>query len=229
MIFGLLRPIDLIRNMRYPIVRRIMKNGFLVVVFNVLIELLVWLNIDEILKKIAVRFLPEADRRDAEKIRRRCNYVIDTFIISKWTFVLLAFFIGWTSNYVFWITWYLLIINVFGYFYHHAWIISGNLLVDNIRQQRRFLNLLLAIGFYLFCYANLYLHFYPCQIDWPNDGADELNALYLSVANAFTLTYGDFAAKTQTARVLFMSQLIITFIMLAIVLAKTIPDYTERE
>lgn len=205
-----------------------MKNGYLVVAVNCLIEGLVWLNFDELLKKIAVRLPPSVVDAGEVALRKRCNPVIDSFIVAKWLFIVLAFLNGWSNDAVFWITWYLLATNVFGYFYHHAWVNSSRQDNDDERQQRRFMNLLLAIGFYLMCYANLYLNFYPCDIGWPEGFENKTDAIYLSIANAFTLTYGDFSALTQTARVLFMSELITTFIMLAIVLASSIPDYSER-
>lgn len=206
-----------------------MKNGFLIIGFSWIIEKLVWVNVDELLKKAVVRFGPNVADADEDTLKIRRNAVIDCFILAKWVFILLAFLNGWTTDLVFWLTWYLLATNVFGYFYHHAWGSPYKRQYDILSQRRRFVNFLLAIVFYILCYAHLYMNFYACDIGWPEDIANKTDAIYLSVANAFTLTYGDFKALTQTARVVFMSELITTFIMLTIVLANSIPDGSEGE
>ena len=206
-----------------------MKNGFLIIGFSWIIEKLVWLNADEVLKKVGVYFPPSVAKADEATLKIRRNSIIDCFILSKWLFMLLAFLNGWSNDLVFWLTWYLLATNVFGYFYHHAWGSPQKRQYDTLSQRRRFVNFLLAIGFYIMCYAHLYMNFYACEIGWPEEEANKTDAIYLSVANAFTLTYGDFKALTQTARVVFMSELITTFIMLTIVLSNSIPNQAEDD
>lgn len=204
-----------------------MKNGFLIIGFSWFIEKLVWLNADELLKKLGIYFISSAARENDDTLKTCRNAIIDCFILAKWTFILLAFLNSWSNDLVFWVTWYLLATNVFGYFYHHAWGSPHKRQYDTLSQRRRFVNFLLAIGFYIMCYAHLYMNFYALDIGWTEDGVNKTDAIYLSVANAFTLTYGDFRALTQTARVVFMSELITTFIMLTIVLANSVPDGSE--
>lgn len=206
-----------------------MKNGFLIVWFTWLIDKMVWLNLDELLKKAGLYLPSNVVGQDDETLKTRRNAVIDCWIVAKWAFILLAFLNSWTGSFVFWLTWYLLAINTFGYFYHHAWGNGFERATDLVSQRRRFVNFLLAIGFYIICYAHLYMNYYACDIGWPEGSANKTDAIYLSVANAFTLTYGDFKALSQTARVVFMSELITTFIMLTIVLANSIPNQSEDD
>ena len=91
------------------------------------------------------------------------------------------------------------------------------------------MNLILAIVFYILCYAYLYQAYFADNIQWPDGQIDTTNAIYLSLANAFTLTYGGFAPKAQSVRVLFMSELINTFIFFTIVVSNSIPSLAKKE
>jgi hypothetical protein len=67
------------------------------------------------------------------------------------------------------------------------------------------------------------------MITWPNNLVDSTNAIYLSIANAFTLTYGGFSPLTQEIRVVFMSQLINTFLFFTIIISNSIPNHAGKE
>jgi len=79
------------------------------------------------------------------------------------------------------------------------------------------------------CYAYLYQFQYAQQIGWPENVIDIMNALYLSISTAFTLTYGGFTPLTQTARVLFATELINTFFFFTIIIVNSVPSNQNSE
>lgn len=157
------------------------------------------------------------------------NIAIDCFLVAKWLVVIVAIWCGWTGLWAELLVWYLIASNLFTYFYHHVWG-NGFALSDDVdSQRRRYVNFLLSLAFYIACYAYLYQHQYMAEIAWPDDLVDTTNAIYLSIANAFTLTYGGFSPLSQTARVLFASELINTFFFFTIIIVNSIPSGRSEE
>ena len=202
-----------------------MKNGFIYPLIRGLVCVLWALNLVEYVKDLFAWMLSKIKRRELSvgetKIAK--NIAIDSFLVAKWLFVFIAIWSSWTGLWAALVIWYLIASNLFTYFYHHVWG-NGFALSDGTdSQRRRFINFLLALVFYIVCYAYLYQHQYSAVIAWPDDLVDTTNALYLSIANAFTLTYGGFSPLSQTARMLFASELINTFFFFAIIIVNSIP------
>ena len=67
------------------------------------------------------------------------------------------------------------------------------------------------------------------MISWPDSLVDSTNAIFLSVANTFTLTYGGFKPLTQDIRNVFMSELINTFLFFTVIITNSIPNHAGKE
>lgn len=208
-----------------------MKNGFIYPITNMLVMLLRQLNFVEYVKKVFSWVVSKYRRRalsEDETISVK-NFAIDCFMIAKWLFVILAIIFGFSAKWIELVIWYLIASNLFTYFYYHVWG-SGFALRDDVdSQRRRYVNFLLSLGFYIVCYTYLYQFRYALEIGWPGDVVDTVNAVYLSVANAFTLTYGGFLPLSQTARVLFATELINTFFFFTIIIVNSVPSVRNSE
>lgn len=202
-----------------------MRHEFIVTSFNIAVRVMYWLNAVEYVKLLSVYVWSNCMSRNLEPIEKRsaAGIGIDLYQIMKF-FILVSFMTCQAANiWAEYVAYYLISSNAFTYFYYHAWG-SDYTQEDNLDgQRRRLLNFLLAIIFYIFCYAYLYHWHFSGQIKWPDDQVNLLNAIYLSVANSFTLTYGGFEPMSQTARILFMTQLINTFLFFTILVSNSVP------
>lgn len=203
-----------------------MKNGFIYPIINFFIKILLRLSLVEYIKSCFVWIETKFRRRtlSTKEVITTKNIAIDCFITVTWLFVICLIAVGCISYLAELAVWYLIASNLFTYFYYHVWG-SGFALRDDIdSQRRRYVNFMLSLGFYIVCYAYLYQFRYATHINWPNDLIDITNSLYLSIANAFTLTYGGFLPLSQTARVLFASELINTFFFFTIIIVNSVPS-----
>ena len=213
---------------------KIIRNGFLYPFFDSLIKALCFCNIVELFKYIArfsVRVEHQRSGNDITKedIISASNVAIDVYQFLKFGIL----FVFWICEYSFLTTevivYYLLMSNLFTYFYYHVWGSKYGQRNDRDALNRKFMNSILAITFYLLCYAYLYQYYYHEMISWPDGVIDFYNAIYLSISTAFTLTYGGFQPITQEIRMIFMSELINTFLFLTIILTNSIPNHTTTE
>lgn len=202
-------------------------NGFIFPFFNALINVLYYTNLVELFKffgKICARLSSEQPI-SKERIIQFSNIAIDIFQLFKWGILIFFWMASYDTITAKLIIAYLIYSNLFVYFYYHVWGSKYNQRSDRETLNRKFLNYLLAIAFYLCCYAYLYQFHYSQIIKWPENEIDFLNAIYLSVANAFTLTYPGFEPLTQQARTLFMTELINTFLFFTIIMANSVPNH----
>jgi hypothetical protein len=164
-----------------------------------------------------------------EELIQTCNIAIDIYQIFKWGVLLCLWYFKIDSHFALAVAYYLLASNLFTYFYYHVWGSRYRQRIDRETLNRKFLNAMLAITYYLACYAYLYNIHFNSEISWPNNVVDCTNSIYLSVANAFTLTYGGFSPLTQEIRVVFMSQLINTFLFFTIIISNSIPNHAGKD
>ncbi|EGQ7995878.1 hypothetical protein D8T26_00390 [Vibrio vulnificus] len=208
-----------------------MKNGFIYPLFDAVVRFCYYCNLVELFKflaKLSLGILKKGDVSVADTIKA-CNVAIDIYQIFKWFILLSLWYLGIDSKAALLVTYYLLASNLFTYFYYHVWGSRYTQRIDRETLNRKFLNAMLAISYYLACYAYLYHVHFSNEIKWPGDLVDSTNAIYLSIANAFTLTYGGFSPETQEIRVVFMSQLINTFLFFTIIISNSIPNHAEKE
>ncbi len=205
-------------------------NGFIYPFFDNTIKFLHYTNIVELFKfiaKLIARYIYQ-DKITNEKLITYANIGIDIYQIFKWSILIIFWMFNCNNEFSKIIIFYLIYSNLFVYFYYHVWGSKFKQRQDRATLNRKFLNYLLAITFYLACYAYLYQIHYQKVIEWPNNIIDSTNAIYLSITTALTLTYAGFNPLTQEARVLFMSELINTFLFLTIIVSNSIPDHTKE-
>jgi len=211
-----------------------MNNGFIYPFFDSLVRLLYYCNLVEFFKFLAKLCTGVLHKRSAEELSstgiiRSCNIAIDIYQVFKFGALFLLWVCDVNSLFSKIIVYYLLFSNLFTYFYYHVWGSKFGQRVDRDTLNRKFLNSLLAITYYLLCYAYLYEVHYSQMISWPESVVDTTNAIFLSVANAFTLTYGGFSPLNQSIRVVFMSELINTFLFFTVIITNSIPNHAGKE
>ena len=208
-----------------------MKNGFIYPLFDSTIRFVYYCNLVELFKflaKLCVGIYKKGEVSTDEKVQV-CNIAIDTYQIFKWLILLTFWKLETEHEAALLATYYLLASNLFTYFYYHVWGSRYSQRIDREALNRKFLNALLAINYYLAGYAYLYNVHFSSEIMWPDNLIDSTNAIYLSVANAFTLTYGGFSPLTQEIRLVFMSQIINTFLFFTIIISNSIPNHAGKE
>lgn len=199
-----------------------MKNGFIFEAFDFLIrKILFRLNLVEIFKLVAIRAVKGGNQADTYAA---ANVAIDIYQIFKWLVLVLFWCMSSKSTVELYIISYFLATNTFTYFFYEVWGSNHKRQDNQESRNRRFLNTCLSISYHFLCYAYLYqIHFYT-QITWPDNIIDTFNAVYLSVTTGLTLTYSGFSPNTQFIRMVFLSELINTFIFITIIITNTIPS-----
>ena len=208
-----------------------MRHEFLVTGFTCIVRVIYWMNIVEYVKLFSVCILSVALSRELtlEDKRAAAGIGIDVYQVMKFSVIFLLIAYNISDVWAEYVTYYLISSNAFTYFYYHAWGSQYSQRNDLGGQRRRFLNFMLAITFYILCYAYLYQAHFAEHISWPEEQIDAINALYLSVANAFTLTYGGFVPRAQIVRVLFMTELVNTFFFFTILVTNSVPAIGTKE
>lgn len=212
-----------------------MKNGFIYPLANSIIKFLHYCNIVEGIKFIAKLYSliskPKGINEKDQLIRLKShvNIAIDIYQVLKWAVLLFFWLCNFKGRVSLIITIYLICSNLFTYFYYHVWGSQYKQINDKYSKNRRFLNSLIAIAYYIFAYAYLFHIHYADLFLWPNEIIDSANAIYLSFANSFTLTYGDVKPLNQFARSLLISEIINTFIFITIIITNSIPNHIEEE
>mgnify|MGYP001224350217 CR=1 FL=1 len=191
-----------------------MNNGFIYVGTDKLISILKWLNIIELIKIIVWK------ASKASTSKRNCNIAIDVFIISKYVLVLLLWAKCVNNICATSIVVYLILSNIFVYFYYHIW---KSRISDQDHAKRKFINLITSIAFMIICYGYLYCIPFASQFKWTLiDGHVWFAATRLSISNSFTLS-AEVAPITLFSQTLVLSQQVISFGFIAIILSQSIP------
>lgn len=195
-----------------------MKNGLIYTIIDWTIEKLKWLNLVESFKWTAKRIYP-ADSLLASRLG------VDIFIILKWIAVIVLWLCQVNNEFVNLIIWYLIFTNLYTYFYHHTWtkdLDKGNFSIE--RVKRRFLNLLLAISFNVFCFAYLIRFPFSANYEWTNHIATSKHAILHSVANSLTVSFDSVKTVSQVGQTLNVIETITMFVFLTIILSNSIPQ-----
>ena len=210
-----------------------MKNGFIYPLLNWIVKVFYYLNFVELVKfnaRSALFFYFSKRKKEVSTndIITVSNIAIDTYQLIKFFLLFYFWCFQFSDGISKMIIYYLLISNLFTYFYYHVWGSNHRQREDKDTLNRKFMNSILAIAFYLLCYGYLYHCHYSQMLSWPDNIIDLANSIYLSVSTAFTLTYGGFQPLTQEVRMVFMSELINTFLFFTIILSNSIPNHTGR-
>ncbi|RTY89533.1 hypothetical protein EKL32_22615 [Flavobacterium sp. GSN2] len=196
-----------------------MKNGLLYPIINFVITNLKYFNLVELYKLMLVKIFSKVDKLSVNRI------AIDSFIILKW--ILLVILIKFQiNNYLITvIVWYLLYSNLYTYFYYHIWFndTANDQHNTPIRIRRRFVNLLTSVGFSNLCFAYLYRFPYLLNFEWSEKIPLTTKALWFSFANSLTANYEFVRPINKDGVDLTITQLIISFIFLTMILGNSIP------
>lgn len=196
-----------------------MKDGILYPVINFLITNLKYFNLVEIYKIILVKLF---SNKNSLSVNR---FAIDSFIILKWILVILLIHFEVNNCIITLIVWYLLYSNLYTYFYYHIWFndTANDQYNTPERIRRRFVNLLTSIGFSNLCFAYLYRFPYLVEFEWSEKIPLTTKAIWFSFANSLTASYEFVKPITKNGVDLTITQLIISFIFLTMILGNSIP------
>lgn len=200
-----------------------LSNGFLYVVINIIIETIKRLNLIELFKYISRKLLSKESNKKETIVNR---FTTDVFIVLKWIFIIILFSNNISSIFITFFIWYLIIMNVFTYFYYHIWKDEVIKLENysNVQPKRRFVNLILALAFSVLCFAYLYQVPYISELNWGSKQPSVVYSLMFSFSNSLAANYEGVKPETDFANIVCTIQLAITFIFVTIILSRSIPQ-----
>jgi hypothetical protein len=206
-----------------------MKNGLIYVIFKFFLDNLKYISLVEFFKYISVNLFVRHSSNDIKNTAKR--YAVDIFIIAKWILIICVMNTGFTNTYFTIFIWYLIYANLYTYFYYHVWDKSAmsteSFLIDRVR--RRFITLMLSIGFSNLCFAYLIRYPYCPDFTWFENNPTNIKATWFSFANSLTANYEYVKPLTKNGIELTIIQLIISFVFLTLILGKTIPQTTSTK
>lgn len=191
-------------------------------IFNLFVETFKAINIVEYWKTICwitynkKLFIMDEDFEKCKKIK---GIAIDLFIVIKYLFILSVLFgVLKTNNIFFYIIWYLIIMNIFTYFYYHIW---ENKKIGKEASKKRFLNFILSIIYSSLSFMTLYKYYYTHDF--------EISNIYSisDTVRAFSLSFGSFLninnifPATDKGYIVFSVNCTINFIFLTFILMNT--------
>lgn len=201
-----------------------MKNGFLYNIVKFILDNFRHLTIVEWLKTWGIKLWCKNANDQQKRVNCRSN-IVDGFNVFKWLLVILLFYTHSTNCFLTVVVWYLLITNLYSYFYHHIWS-DDAIKIDIIspdRARRRFFLLMLSFSYSEFCFAYLYRFSYVNEFDWTGK-ATFIKSVWFSISNSFAANYDVVKPLSELGSSISMIQLIITFIFVTIIISKSIPE-----
>ncbi len=203
-----------------------MKYGFIYSFFNFFIELFKYLNLVELFKYIGRKIARK--NKNAENIKTYLRISVDIFIILKWILILSFIYSGSSSLFTKYTTWYLIITNVYTYFYYHVWDESAikSLDEDVHSLRRKFINLILAISFSNIAFAYLYYASYNVEFKWDNSLQSFTQAFEYSLSNSISGNDTSVTPISELGNSISLIQLMISFVFITIVISRSIPQKT---
>lgn len=158
-----------------------------------------------------------------------CNkkeIAVDVFILLKFFFLALFFLFGKNPTYItISIVIYLMIFNVFTYFYYHFW--SLNEILDTERYKRRFMKLSTSFLFNVLGFSYLYMNVYYMHFDNLNQGCF-FQSLNIGISSTFAGS-SFVTPKDDTGYWIVLVQLITTFIYVTLLIANTLPQINNSD
>lgn len=201
-----------------------MKTGFIYEVSRVVIEAFRFLSLVELFKLIGAKL--NTNNNDIEQELTFKRNAVDIFIVLKWAFVSILWIYGVSAHWTTIAVWYLLITNLCTYFYYHIWADEA-LNTENFardRVKRRFLNLMLAVAFSVFCFAFLYQFSYAGELNWNGKSPAALYSIMFSISTALAANYEGVKPHTDLGNIVCTIELLFTFVFATIILSRSIPQ-----
>jgi hypothetical protein len=203
-----------------------MQNGFLYEIIVKIIVALNYLNLVELFKCVARRLTTVEENKKAS-----INIAIDIFIVMKWVLIIIFWANQWSEYWYSFVAFYLIAFNLHTYFYYHIWEDRAitNVQISIERVKRRFVNLILAIAFSTVCYAYLYAVCFRDQFTWAYGVSTNIAAIQYSMANIFGGSNDIVKPNTDIGEMILISQLIVTFLFITIIMSRSIPQFEVKE
>lgn len=205
------------------------EYGFLFEIFKNLMKVIYYLNLVEFFKWIA-RKIKKCNKRDKD-YKKINNKAIDIFILSKWLFIILIWVFNINTVYVTSIVIYLITTNLYTYFYYHVWDKESENLesftIDRLRN--RFKNLIQAFCFSIFSFAYLYQIPFAEHYKWPSNLSSFFQSVLFSSANSLTANYDGIVPNDIIGNYISISQILITFVFVATIFTKSIPQTNSKK
>ncbi|WP_309462035.1 hypothetical protein, partial [Bacillus paranthracis] len=210
-------------------------NGFIYPIINKMISLIFYINIVELIKWITVKIILFFNRHSTNvnlinrKKRKARNIAIDIFICLKFAFIGILWHSQIENIYLTGITIYLLIMNSFIYFYYHVWeegAIKGQFATIH-RTRRKFINLFQSLFYMIISYAYLFQIPFKKEFQWSSDITTSSKSLLFSLSNTFPLSYEGVKALTEIGQYFKASQILLSFLFIAIILTQSIPKANQ--
>lgn len=198
--------------------------GFIYPAFDKLLHLCKYLNLVELFKYIAKVITPQKNNPIISI--RYSRIAVDIFIVSKWLFLLLIILLKINTLATTIIIWYLLIMNLYTYFFYHVW--DENSLIDDritpTRIKRRFFNIIISILYTIVGFAYLYYIPYFHEYSWRFEQPTFKHSLIFSISNSLTAGYNVVEPASFTGFLVATIQLTMMFIFLTVIIAGSIPQ-----
>ncbi|MDR4417816.1 hypothetical protein FOS01_07400 [Bacillus paranthracis] len=204
-------------------------------IINKMISLIFYINIVELIKWITVKIILFFNRHSTNvnlinrKKRKARNIAIDIFICLKFAFIGILWHSQIENIYLTGITIYLLIMNSFIYFYYHVWeegAIKGQFATIH-RTRRKFINLFQSLFYMIISYAYLFQIPFKKEFQWSSDITTSSKSLLFSLSNTFPLSYEGVKALTEIGQYFKASQILLSFLFIAIILTQSIPKANQ--
>ena len=195
-----------------------MKKGIIYSVIDWFIETLMYLNLVEYFKLVLIRFYSK------DKILAS-RFAVDLFIILKWLLIALLWEFNINNSIATWIVWYVIITNIYTYFYYHTWTKDLAKPFYNLdRIKRRFLNLILSIGYNIVSFAYLFAQPYFEHFEWNKGYSTLQDSILFSISNSLSISSIGVESLDQFGYHVSIIETLISFIFLTIILGSSIPQ-----
>jgi hypothetical protein len=181
-----------------------------------------YLNLVEWFKKLF-----KALTKNKENKIRNIHISIDLFIILKFLLIVILWRFKISNTFCEILVWYLIITNLFTYFYYHTWLPPFQ--DTNESKRRRFINLIISFIFSNLCFAYLYSEFYFDYYTIETGCYKELSSLLFSSFTSLFATYDLMKPKGDLGFVISLIQLSFTFFFISIILAGSIPQLQNKK
>lgn len=197
-----------------------MKNGFIYSFIRSSINCLYVFNLVELWK----RFYVAMRGTNRENLIETYNEAIDLFIVFKYLFLIYLYIKVESKKYIYLVI-YLIISNIFTYFYYHVWEKKEGICRE--RDQRRFISLILSILYSNICFGYLYKISISNFEPFLENISLNLKTIYASFMTSFGSTL---TPKTENGFLLIFLNVIINMLFIVIILSNTsIKDIKKEE
>lgn len=200
----------------------VLRQGFIYTIFNFIVSILLAFNPFEWFKALGA--LRAKGKSELEIINAKRTYG-DLFILIKWVIIIAFVQFRFENTLTTFICWWLIVANLFSFFYYLVWKqYPTNHVNDPSRGRRRFIHLIIALFFSNVCFAYLYSVPYKEYFVWQSHGANFWDAMQFSISNSIAGNYTYVEPLYGIASSLCMIQFLITFLFVSILLSRSIPE-----